>query len=798
VAGHDLIDRRGWSVLLVNVADGRKVPFGNCADCPPHGVQHDAELCDHLFCHGFYAATTDHERFDRMCDAQPRGALAVRTGAVSGIIVIDAESTADREDQLTGVETLDRWDELFDWSLPRTLTQRTTSGGLHLVYAYPATGQTFRSRGRVLPAVDLKADGGFVVVPPSAGRQGLDESVPVAQPSPELVAWLASARGRRGGRAADASGTGVASTERPAGYDFNLFLAEGAPVGMRDEFFNDLAYRLRKRDVAYEVAVERMTEAWRRADKTSGPSCQLQHALEKVDRVWASVEPEDVPIVMAPAAEPPPLNAPDADDVPPDVAAANALAAGDGVVAEQRVENATDLGNQLRYARLLVDEVRYAADEGRWYVWDGLRWVPDVRGLRALERTKVVIDDLYRLAESTFGDEQRLWSRWANTSESLGHRRAMVDGAQSEPALRTTVDAFDRNPWLLVTRSGTLDLRACVFDGDCAVREGRREDLCTRLADVDYVADAPDARWREHVALVTQWDVNMAAYLRRVIGYSLTGDTSEQAFFFFEGSGSNGKNALIEPVVQMLGSYASVGTSALLTGGDEQHPTILADLVGQRLVFVDETRKGRALNVERVKALTGSQKIKARRMREDFFEFDARFKLWIAGNDHPTIRDPSDGVWRRMHRILCDAKIDASRRIRDYGQLLFEEEASGILNWAIEGLRDYVTLGGLGAPSRIAVAVDEYRDEEDYIGQFVDECCMVTGVESDELTVGALYAAFTMWCFAAGIPARDRPIRKQFGRQVATRFGSNVSRFNRRVDGVMTRGYGGIKISGVS
>lgn len=795
-AGHALIDGRGWSVFLVNVTDKGKIPFGNCADCPPHGNLHDAQACDHLLCHGFYAATTDHERFDRMCDARPDGALAVRTGAASGIVVIDAESTSDRDDQLTGVETLDQWNVLFDWTLPKTLTQRTASGGLHLVYAYPAGALPIKTRGRVLPSIDLKADGGYVVVPPAPGRYWLDDAAPVVQPSAELAAWLATTRGRRSLSTRVASEDG--QTERPVGYDFNEFMASGAPAGMRDEFFNDLAYRLRRRGVAYEVAVERVTEAWHRADK-SGSTCLLEHAVEKVDRVWASVQPEEAPIVMAPAAEPSPTVELDPDDQPPDVATANGtLSSGATVTAEQRVENATDLGNSLRFARLLSNEVRFTADEGRWYVWDGRRWVPDARGLRALERTKAVIDDLYALADSTFGDDQRLWSRWANTSESIGHRRAMLDGAAAEPQLRTTVDAFDRNPWLLVTRSGTLDLRACVFNGECAVREGRREDLCTRMAEVDYDPTAPDARWREHVGLVTRWDVNLAAYLRRVIGYTLTGDTSEQAFFFFEGSGSNGKNALIEPIVQMMGSYAMVGTSALLTGGDEQHPTILADLVGQRLVFVDETRKGRALNVERVKALTGSQRIKARRMREDFFEYNATFKLWVAGNDHPTIRDPSDGVWRRMHRIMCNAKIGAGQRVRDYGTLLYQEEASGILNWAIEGLRDYVAIGGLGPPDQIRADVEEYRDEEDPIGQFVDECCEVTGDARDEISVAALYAAFTMWCYTSGIRNADRPPRRQFGRQVTQRLGTKISHWNRRIDGTMTRGYGGIKIAGVA
>lgn len=819
-AGYNLIERRGWSVFLVNVADGRKIPFASCDECPAHGVAHDAEACDHLLCHGFYAATRDHARFDLMCDARPEGVLAVRTGVVSGIVVIDAESRADVGEVRTGVETIEQWEILFDWELPATLAQRTASGGVHLYYAYPEDDARVRSHNRVLPAIDIKAEPGYVVVPPAPGRSWINPDVPIASLSPELRAWLLTARGRRSRVSANGNGNGNGDDpdhDRPDGYDFNRFLVEGAPVGCRDEFFNELAFRLRKRGVDHAVAVGRVTEAWHRSGKSAGVPSRLADALEKVDRVWETVAIDDVEMMTAPADEPAAIVVASPDDaarVAPYDPATDVLeddagdassdarvasrTAGITVSGEVATENATDLGNALRLVRLAGDQVRYAADEGRWYVWDGQRWVVDLKGLQALELTKVVVDDLVSEARSRFGDDGRAWRAWATQAESISRRQAMLASAQAEPSVRTTVDAFDLDPWLLVCRNGTLDLRACVMTGSCVVRPGRREDLCTHMADVTFDPTAPAMLWRRHVDVVANGDAILGAYLRRIAGYSLTGSTSEQAFFFLEGSGANGKNAFVEPLIKVMGSYATVGTSALLTGGDEQHPTIFADLLGRRLVFVDETRQGRPLNVERIKSLTGSERIKARRMREDFFEFKSRAKLWIAGNDHPTIRDPSDGVWRRMHRIMCEAKISDAARVKDYGQLLFEQEAAGILNWAVEGLRDVAVLGGLDAPASVTDAVAEYRDEEDVVGQFVDECLTMTGDPADRLSNAELYAAFVMWSVAAGFPNRDRPTRTHFGRRLASTLIGRAERFMARVDGKVSRGFVGIKITSVS
>jgi putative DNA primase/helicase len=397
--------------------------------------------------------------------------------------------------------------------------------------------------------------------------------------------------------------------------------------------------------------------------------------------------------------------------------------------------------------------------------------------------TKRVIDDIRMQAEASEYDDRAGLLAWATQTESLARRNAMLAGAEAEPSLVITADQLDNDPDLLVVRNGTLDLKTGML------REAHHGDLCSRLAEVNYDPHATAEMWLGHVNLLCNGDPTLAAYIQRAVGYSLTGDVGARSFFFLEGSGSNGKNAFIEPIMALLGSYAQTATSALLTGGDEQHPTILADLLGARLVFIDETRQGKALNVERVKALTGSKRVKARRMKKDFFEFDAQFKLWIAGNGQPTIRDSSDGVWNRMNRIMCHGKVAPERRIDRFGDLLYAEEASGILNWALAGLRSWRETGSLGVPESITRDVQSYRDEEDYVGQFLDDMIRKTGDPKDFLPSASIYTEYSFWAARHGLRGQDLLNASHLARNLA---GHGLERHKQVVDRVQTRGFRGV------
>lgn len=458
--------------------------------------------------------------------------------------------------------------------------------------------------------------------------------------------------------------------------------------------------------------------------------------------------------------------------------------------APPREEFATDLGNTLRFARIHRDRVRYAADENQWYVWDGTRWAPD-RLNQVYDLTLAVIDDI-RLAALTIddADERGRWGRWAHDSESLSRRRAIIEGAKSNPDLVVTADQFDTNPWIMACRNGTVDLRTG------QLRPADPVDLCTRQANVSFDPAADCPRWNDHIRFITCGSPDLATYLMVQAGYSLTGLTTERSFYFLEGKGLNGKNVFIEPILHVMGTYAATASTSLLTGGDEQHPTILADLRGKRFVFIDEVRQGKRLNVERIKALTGSKRIKARQMREDFFEFDAQFKLWLAGNGQPTVKDPSDGAWDRMKRVPFTARVAEEDLIRDLGQTLFDDEAAGIFNWLLKGVVYWAQLYERGqthpVPAQVLAAVKEHRHDEDDVQQFLD---LNPLVKADSplvyLQANDVYARYRDWALLTqGIKPADVPKANDFGKRLREKYELG-ERKTKRIDGKMCVIYAG-------
>lgn len=432
------------------------------------------------------------------------------------------------------------------------------------------------------------------------------------------------------------------------------------------------------------------------------------------------------------------------------------------------VFHTTDSGNALRLTHLYGDVIRYAADSRRWYAWDGSRWKPDVDGLEVLELTQGV-PRYMREVEATLLEDDDATTRliaFAHKSESERARVGMMRLAPANDKIKLLEADLDADPWLLVVENGTLDLRTG------KLRESRPEDLCTRRAAVTFDPDADCPLWKEHIKLVTRADPVLAAYLRRACGYSLTGLVDEQKFWFLWGSGQNGKNVFVETLLGLLGEYGAVGATGLLTGGTNQHPTILADLRGARLVMSDETGHER-VNEGRLKMLTGSGRIKARFSGKDFFDYESTMKLWILGNTKPTVKDQTDGTWRRMQLVPFTVRIPDDRKRLGFVDEL-RAEWPGILNWCLTGLRDWQTLEGMGTPDIVAHAVDQYRREEDDLGQWLEECCEPCSAEEWTAT-SELYLSYTSWAGNAGLKSNEVLKKVAWGRALTGRhFGEDV------------------------
>jgi len=473
-----------------------------------------------------------------------------------------------------------------------------------------------------------------------------------------------------------------------------------------------------------------------------------------------------------------------------------------------RAEGITDTGNGRRFVRLHSEVARFVPEEGRWYVWDGRRLAPDALD-RVRHLTLDVVDDLRveSLLPTTPQDDRQRLARWSVTSEAMARRNAMLDSAACDPAIATLVSDLDADPWILVTRNGTLDLREVVrserwerwageslagvstaeVDWSGCLRESRAADLCTKTAAVEFDPGARCPAWDAHVELVTRGDPELAAYLRRMCGYSLTGLVSEQTFIFLHGTGQNGKNAFVETLVGMLGDYGQVAHEGLLTA-QEEHPTALAQLRGARVVMADETRRAK-FNDARLKMLTGSARVRARYMRQDFFEYDATMKLWILGNAKPTVSDTSLGMWRRLRLVPFTAVISEDRRVLHYDRVL-RAEWPGILNWSLAGLADWVVRGGLGPPPAVRRATADYRSEEDVVGQFIAERCEV--FPEARATVDELFTAYQLWCVRAGIKPSEQLNKITLGRDLGSRGFESTPE---NVDGRKVRVRAGIRLA---
>lgn len=278
-----------WKLFVL----GRnKTPLPNCAACRIAGPTHDAEACECLTCHGFYAATDDQERLRAMASRYPNHEWAVRCGAASGIIVLDAEG----DGLPSGVDVLDAWEQ---WTggltLPLTeLIAHTPSGGVHRYYRYePGT----RSRNRVLPGVDLKADGGYVVLPlgqlAGAGQRRWILSGEPGVLDEKNLEFLRR-RGVRGGAGVGIGGGGVVG--HSTGYDYDTYVRDGCPGGVRDEFFNELIFRLRKAGLPRDRLVVEVRHHWSRCAQPPEAKWYMpwRHVDYKIERIWRTVAVDDV------------------------------------------------------------------------------------------------------------------------------------------------------------------------------------------------------------------------------------------------------------------------------------------------------------------------------------------------------------------------------------------------------------------------------------------------------------------------------------------------------------------------
>jgi putative DNA primase/helicase len=419
----------------------------------------------------------------------------------------------------------------------------------------------------------------------------------------------------------------------------------------------------------------------------------------------------------------------------------------------------------LRFAEKHADALRFVAPWARWLEWDQNRWRIDQK-----LRTMSLARDLCREAAERMQlikVRQRLLS--ANTVAAVERL------SRSDQRLAATIDQWDRDPWLLNTPTGTVDLKTG------RLRENRRTDFITKLAGSSPDGDCP--RWREFINTITGGDADLTAFIQRMLGYALTGSTQEQCLFFLYGTGANGKSVLLNTVSSILGEYHTTAPIETFTVSTmERHPTELAGLRGARLVTSIETEEGRRWAEAKIKNLTGGDKISARFMRQDFFEFVPQFKLVIAGNHKPSLRTVDEAIRRRFHLVPFAVTIPPGKRYPQLADKL-KAEWPGVLRWMIHGCLDWQRKG-LNPPAAVRDATAAYLEAEDAIATWIDDCC--TRDPNAWTSSTALFGSWAAWARQAGEAIGTM---KAFTQAMENRAGV---RPHRRMDG---RGFQGLRIN---
>lgn len=400
-----------------------------------------------------------------------------------------------------------------------------------------------------------------------------------------------------------------------------------------------------------------------------------------------------------------------------------------------------DIGNSELFADRYGDRLKHSPGIG-WLVWDGSIWLPDAAGRVTGLAGELTHQTFKEAAEIVDADARAAAGRRAL---KLGDRRAITSLMELAKS-RVHVDPLelDADPLLVGCKNGVINLRTGAF------HKPNRDDLITKSLGASFDASARCPRWERFVSEIMLGDVEMVDYLQRAVGYSMTGEVKEQCFFFLYGHGSNGKSVFIETIRSLMGSYSARSSRTLLESshnGRSEDKSDLARLPGVRLLCASETSQKGTFNESILKDLTGGESVNARMIYQTAFDFEPRCKIWIAGNHQPRIDGVDYGIWRRVRLIPFEATF--TDETKDPGlALALRREMSGILNWCIAGAVRWNS-DGLGLPEKVRLAVSNYKEDQDILGDFVSE--RLETVIGFSVKKSEVYQAYVRWCGENGL-----------------------------------------------
>jgi putative DNA primase/helicase len=737
-------------------------------------------------------ATSDLNQIRADRRAFPHSNIGVPTGPENGFFVLDVDTTAGHAvDGIGNLATL----EAQHGTIPPTAMVRSPTGSIHYYFKYPVHMRVGGSRSKIAPGIDICGDKNMVLVPPSAKGDGLYECINPGVAIADAPGWLLNLIAEIAKpqvptirdqavalikipedafvRTGKASG-GVAERRR-AGWNAGVFqkevdrVAQALPGERNDVLFKATAnlggYVLGGADFTAEDVRTAMVAASGRNGALDDDGEQQIHLT-----ISSALEPgrtrREVPdfdnsssktgtatLPVKPAAQSQTSDAPvdDLDDEPP------AVSDTEFALADEFIEK-----HQA--------DLRYVSKFGKWQMWQGTGWKED--------ETVRVFDLARRICKRAAANKEKPVAKAISKSRTVA---AVETLARSYPSVAATVDQWDMHPLKFNVLSGTIDLTTGV------VMPHDPLDYITKIAACDVAPKGTaHPKWTEFLEHIMAGDADLIAFLQRYMGYCLTGLTREHRFVFGHGGGANGKGTFINTFVNIFGDYATISNTETFTEShNERHTTEIAKLRGARLVVAQEVEEGKQWNETRIKAVTGGDKLTARFMRQDDFEFYPQFKLFMMGNNQPTLRNVDEAMRRRLLLVPFTVTIPEAKRDHDLAEKL-KTEWPAILRWAVDGCLEWQRIG-LDPPPAVKAATNEYFAEQDTFSMWLDEACIIKIGDGDMTERSAdLYESWSKYAAKGGVAKTSAT---SFGLKMTTRG------FSRREIGhAKHRGFSGVRL----
>lgn len=419
----------------------------------------------------------------------------------------------------------------------------------------------------------------------------------------------------------------------------------------------------------------------------------------------------------------------------------------------------TEGGNATRLVRLYGDDIKYCHTYKKWLIWDGTRWQIDSNG-RILRLAEDIVRYLYKMAANAESkDDRDALAKFAKKADGNFHIKNVLEIAKNREQVAITSNILDCDEWQLCAPNCSINLKTLEH------RKPSREDLITKRIGCNYEANAICPLWESFLEKIFRGDQELIRYLQRAVGYTLTGSTQEQVYFFLHGSGANGKSVFLGILRALMGEYAKQASfDTFLVQRDTKVRNDLAALAGARLIAASEAEEGSRMSMQVIKAWTGCEPITARFLFGEDFTFKPVGKIWMAANTKPIISERNFAAWRRVHLIPFLVTIPKTEQDKELESKLIKE-LPGILNWALEGLKEYHRIG-LEAPLAVKAATETYRRENDSLEAFIAEACQV-----QKLAVCKnkdLFYAYERFCYEFGLNALKQ---NKFSMELKTRSG---------------------------